>query len=83
MSTLLYETRERGWCKNDCVKSEEGCIWVLEMNNEPSTWKGDTPVRANQALVIEPAASWQRLQDSKECFFEDRQEAEPRSFVPE
>jgi putative transposase len=34
--------------------------------------KGDTPVRANQALVIEPAKSWQRLQAaSKEFFFED------------
>ncbi len=34
--------------------------------------KGDTPVRASQALVIEPAKSWQRLQEaSKEFFFED------------
>jgi transposase-like protein len=32
--------------------------------------KGDTPVRANDALVIEPAKSWQRLQQAKE-FFED------------
>lgn len=33
--------------------------------------KGDTPVRAYEALVIEPARSWQRLQQSKEFFFED------------
>jgi putative transposase len=33
--------------------------------------KGDTPVRDNEALVIEPAKSWQRLQQSKEMFFED------------
>lgn len=33
--------------------------------------KGDTPVRAHEALVIEPARSWQRLQQSKEFFFED------------
>jgi len=32
--------------------------------------KGDTPVRASEALVIEPAKSWQRLQQAKE-FFED------------
>ena len=30
--------------------------------------KGDTPVRASQALVIEPARSWQRLQQAKEFF---------------
>jgi transposase-like protein len=33
--------------------------------------KGDTPVRANTALVIEPAQSWQRLQQAREFFFED------------
>ena len=33
--------------------------------------KGDTPVRACEALVIEPAQSWQRLQHAKEFFFED------------
>jgi putative transposase len=43
----------------------------FEMNNKPQAWKGDTPVRANRALVIEPAASWQRLQECKEYFFED------------
>ena len=32
--------------------------------------KGDTPVRASEALVIEPAKSWQRLQQAKD-FFED------------
>jgi len=36
--------------------------------------KGDTPVRTNSVLVIEPAASWQRLQQSKEFFFEDLEE---------
>jgi len=30
--------------------------------------KGDTPVRASEALVIEPARSWQRLQQAKELF---------------
>ena len=30
--------------------------------------KGDTPVRASQALVIEPAKSWQRLQQAPEFF---------------
>ena len=30
--------------------------------------KGDTPVRASEALVIEPAKSWQRLQQAKEFF---------------
>ncbi len=34
--------------------------------------KGDTPVRASEALEIEPAKSWQRLQQaSKEFFIED------------
>ncbi len=41
------------------------------MNNKPKAWKGDTPMRTNSVLVIEPAASWQRLQESKEYFFED------------
>jgi hypothetical protein len=43
----------------------------LVMNDKPSTSKGDTPMRANSALVIEPAASWQRLQQANEFFFED------------
>lgn len=30
--------------------------------------KGDTPVRASVALVIEPAKSWQRLQQAKDLF---------------
>lgn len=30
--------------------------------------KGDTPVRASEALVIEPAKSWQRLQQAKDLF---------------
>jgi transposase-like protein len=30
--------------------------------------KGDTPVRACEALVIEPAKSWQRLQEAKDLF---------------
>lgn len=30
--------------------------------------KGDTPVRASEALVIEPAKSWKRLQQAKEFF---------------
>src|ERR1700676_869756 len=36
--------------------------------------KGDTPVRTNSVLVIEPAASWQRLQHAKEFFLEDLEE---------
>ena len=28
--------------------------------------KGDTPVRASEALVIEPAKSWQRLQQARD-----------------
>jgi len=32
--------------------------------------KGDTPVRACEALVIEPAKSWQRLQQAKEFFID-------------
>jgi putative transposase len=39
------------------------------MNPKPG--KDDTPMNANRALVIEPAASWQRLQQSNEFFFED------------
>jgi len=31
--------------------------------------KGDTPVRTNRVLIIEPAASWQRWQQSKQEFF--------------
>src|SRR5947208_15688708 len=61
-----------GWRKNHCVKSEEGCIWVFEMNNKPQAWKGDTPMRACEALDFEPAACWRRLQQAKhEFFFED------------
>jgi transposase-like protein len=30
--------------------------------------KGDTPVRASEALVIEPAKSWERLQQAKDLF---------------
>lgn len=34
--------------------------------------KGDTPMRASEALAFEPAACWRRLQQSKhEFFFED------------
>jgi len=40
----------------------------------PNLVKGDTPMRACEALVIEPAASWRRLQSSKEFFFEDLDE---------
>jgi transposase-like protein len=39
------------------------------MKNKPlNLKKGDTPVRACEALVIEPAKSWQRLQQAKEFF---------------
>jgi len=34
--------------------------------------KGDTPMRASEALTYEPAACWRRLQAAKkEFFFED------------
>ena len=39
-----------------------------------NTKKGDTPVRANSALVIEPAQSWKRLQGAKEFFIENLDE---------
>src|SRR5262245_6623178 len=35
---------------------------------------GYTQVRASEALVIEPAKSWQRLQRAKEFFFADLDE---------
>ena len=35
---------------------------------------GYTQVRASEALVIEPAKSWQRLQQAKEFFFADLDE---------
>jgi transposase-like protein len=39
------------------------------MKNKPlNLKKGDTPVRASEALVIEPAKSWQRLQQAKDLF---------------
>jgi len=44
----------------------------FEMNNKPQAWKGDTPMRACEALDFEPAACWRRLQQAKhEFFFED------------
>jgi transposase-like protein len=39
-----------------------------------NTKKGDTPMRANSALVIEPAQSWKRLQGAKEFFIENLDE---------
>jgi rubrerythrin len=39
-----------------------------------NTNKGDTPMRANSALVIEPAQSWKRLQAAKEFFIENLDE---------
>src|SRR5688500_10297488 len=36
--------------------------------------KGDTPMRAHSALVIEPAQSWKRLQATKEVFIEELDE---------
>jgi len=39
-----------------------------------NTNKGDTPMRANSALVIEPAQSWKRLQETKELFIENLDE---------
>jgi len=37
--------------------------------------KGDTPVRASEALVIEPAKSWHRLQQAKEFFVDLEEQA--------
>jgi putative transposase len=39
-----------------------------------NTNKGDTPMRANSALVIEPAQSWKRLQGAKEFFIDNLDE---------
>src|SRR5215213_6283997 len=39
------------------------------MNPKPG--KDDTPMRASEALTFEAGACWQRLQQSKEFFFED------------
>jgi putative transposase len=36
-----------------------------------NTKKGDTPMRTNRVLVIEPAESFKRLQDAKEFFIEN------------
>jgi hypothetical protein len=41
------------------------------MNNKPQAWKGDTPMRACEALSYEPAACWQRLQHANEFFLQD------------
>ena len=43
--------------------------FVQTMNPKPG--KDDTPMRASEALTFEAAACWQRLQQSKEFFFED------------
>jgi len=43
----------------------------MQVNMNPKPGKDDTPMRANQALVIEPGASWRRLQAGSEFFFED------------
>jgi transposase-like protein len=43
----------------------------MQENMNPKPRKDDTPMRANSALVIEPAASWQRLQAGSEFFFQD------------
>lgn len=45
--------------------------------------KGDTPVRASEALVIEPARSWQRLQQAKEFFadLEDQTQEHRQAFL--
>jgi putative transposase len=39
-----------------------------------NTNKGDTPMRGDSALVIEPAQSWKRLQAAKEFFIENLDE---------
>jgi len=41
------------------------------MKSKPLTLKGDTPMRACEALNYEPAACWQRLQHAKEFFLQD------------
>src|SRR5438034_1187305 len=46
------------------------------MNNKPQAWKGDTPMRACEALNFEPAACWRRLQQAKHEFFFENLEAQ-------
>ena len=47
----------------------------------PNLKKGDTPVRASEALVIEPAKSWRRLQQAKDFFADlDEQANEQRQL---
>jgi len=43
----------------------------FEMKSKPLTLKGDTPMRACEALSYEPAACWQRLQHANEFFLQD------------
>src|SRR5687768_8978812 len=58
-----------GWCKKPCVKGEAGVSRCESM--KINTIQADTPMRANSALVIEPAESWKRLQGTKEFFIEN------------
>jgi hypothetical protein len=57
-----------GWRKGFCVKAKKWVYLVLTMNKTLNLKKGDTPVRASQAFVLEPAKSWQRLQQAKDFF---------------
>src|SRR5437868_5101743 len=66
MLTCLNRARSR---KDWCVKRKEWVYRVLTMKNKTlDLKKGDTPVRASEALVIEPAKSWERLQQAKDLF---------------
>jgi transposase-like protein len=60
-------------------------LGFVKTNMNPKPGKDDTPMNANPALVIEPAASWRRLQPAKhEFFFEDLDapmKAHPRQFL--
>lgn len=62
--------RGQGWRKSCCVKAGERVYLGLRQMKNPEPKKGDTPVRDNESLVIEPAKSWQRLQQAKEFFFD-------------
>ena len=59
------------WRKSCCVKAGERVYLGYMQKVNPKPGKEDTPMRTNSVLVIEPAVRWQRLQQSKEFFFED------------
>jgi hypothetical protein len=67
----FFQLGKAWWCKKGCVKRKAGVSRCESMKNNT---KGDTPMRANSALLIEPAQSWKRLQGAKEFFIENLDE---------